>query len=90
MRSINKTADAADARLAAFTPSDADPVPYRAAKLNSCKRYISSPTSFKRLTARHRPVLISTLDRSAVDMNEQNAKKEVNRKNEEKYGDDEE
>lgn len=48
---------------------------HRAAKLNSLKRYIGSyelQNDSQRATAL---ALISTLDRSAVDRNEQNAKK---------------
>lgn len=58
------------------TSSGAGSVPlHRAAKLNSPKRYIGSyefQNDSRRATA---PALISTLDRSAVDRNEQNAKK---------------
>lgn len=76
-------------------------VPYRAAKLNSRKRYIGSFELQTTHDALYRLVLISTLDRFAVDRNEQNAKKErkkekvnqkreeASRKDQEKYGDDE-
>lgn len=57
------------------TPGDADPS--LTVRLNWIPvSGISAPTSLKRLTgrARYRSALISTLDRSAVDRNEQNAK----------------
>lgn len=51
-------------------------------KLNSRKRHIGFYEVGKRLTTRYRPSLISTLDRSAVDRNEQNAKKKRTEKTE--------
>jgi len=88
LRSINKTADA---------PMHAEVwwryleqcrirVPYTV-RLNWIPLSgISAPS--KRLTTRYRPSLISTLDRSVVEGTSR-MRKEANRKNEEKYGDDE-
>lgn len=77
LRSINKTADApmhAKVRWCYLERCWIRPL-HRAAKLNSPKRYIGSyelQNDSQRATAL---ALISTLDRSAVDRNEQNAKK---------------